>query len=210
VFRLHPLPEASRWITVPAPDAARAAAAVAVVRASQQDPVALEVDRGAPGGPVIVGIAVEGVAGGIDARADDVADLLTAAAGTPATVTEQPPDWWGRPPPPPQGPAATVTCEPTGLADLLTTAPGTLRGSAGAGVLVVGLDDGDRLGTELAQLRGIAARHGGSAVLRCAPSHRKAALDVWGPVPALGLMRRLKNQFDPEHRLAPGRFVGGI
>ncbi|MGH3989782.1 MAG: FAD-binding oxidoreductase, partial [Pseudonocardiaceae bacterium] len=35
VFRLHPLPEASRWITVPAPDAPRAAAAVAAVRASQ-------------------------------------------------------------------------------------------------------------------------------------------------------------------------------
>ncbi|MBV8997238.1 MAG: FAD-binding oxidoreductase, partial [Pseudonocardiales bacterium] len=39
---------------------------------------------------------------------------------------------------------------------------------------------------------------------------RKAALDVWGPVPALTLMRRLKDEFDPEHRLAPGRFVGGI
>jgi glycolate oxidase FAD binding subunit len=72
------------------------------------------------------------------------------------------------------------------------------------------LADGDRLGTELAQLRRIAARHGGSAVLRCAPPHRKVMLDVWGPVPALGLMRRLKDQFDPEHRLAPGRFVGGI
>jgi glycolate oxidase FAD binding subunit len=210
VFRLHPLPETSRWITVPAADAAHAAAAVAAVRVSQHDPVALEVDRGTPGGPVTVGIALEGVARGIDARADNVADLLAAAAGTPATVTEQPPDWWGWPPHPPQGPAAKVTCEPTGLAELLTTAPGALRGSAGTGVLVTGLADSDRLGTELAQLRRIAARHGGGAVLRCAPPHRKVMLDVWGPVPALGLMRRLKNQFDPEHRLAPGRFVGGI
>jgi glycolate oxidase FAD binding subunit len=47
-------------------------------------------------------------------------------------------------------------------------------------------------------------------VLRCAAPHRKAALDVWGPVPALGLMRRLKEQFDPEYGLSPGRFVGGI
>ncbi|MGH3886677.1 MAG: FAD-binding oxidoreductase, partial [Pseudonocardiaceae bacterium] len=110
----------------------------------------------------------------------------------------------------PGGPAATVTCEPTGLADLLAAAPGALRGSAGVGVLAAGLDDGDRVGADLAQLRSIAARHGGSAVLRCAPPHRKAGLDVWGPVPALGLMRRLKDQFDPEHRLSPGRFVGGI
>jgi glycolate oxidase FAD binding subunit len=210
VFRLHPTPEASRWILAPVADAARAAAAVAAVRASQHDPVALEVDRGAPGGPVTVGVAVEGVAEGIDARAEAVASLLGGSAGMPATVTEQPPDWWGRPPYPPQGPGATVTCEPSGLADLLATAPGALRGSAGAGVLAAGLDDGDRLSLELAQLRTIATRHGGNAVLRCAPPHRKATLDVWGPVPALGLMRRLKDQFDPEHRLSPGRFVGGI
>jgi glycolate oxidase FAD binding subunit len=210
VFRLHPLPEARRWITVPAADATRAAAAIGAVRGSQHDPVALEVDRAALGGPATVGIAVEGVAGGIGARVDAVADLLGSAAGTPATVSERPPDWWGRAPHPPQGPAATVSCEPTGLADLLSTAPGALRGSAGAGVLVAGLDDGDRLGAELAQLREIAHRHGGSTVLRCAPSKRKADLDVWGPVPALALMHRLKDQFDPEHRLSPGRFVGGI
>lgn len=210
VFRLHPLPEASRWITVPATDATRAAAAIAAIRGSQHDPVALEVDRGAPGGPITVTIAVEGVAGGIGARAGAIADLLGSAAGTAAIITEQPPDWWGRAPHPPQGPAATVTCEPTGLVDLLGAAPGALRGSAGAGALLAGLNDGDRLGAELAQLREIAHRHGGSAVLRCAPSKRKADLDVWGPVPALALMRRLKDQFDPEHRLSPGRFVGGI
>ncbi|MGH3780216.1 MAG: FAD-binding oxidoreductase, partial [Pseudonocardiaceae bacterium] len=210
VFRLHPLPEASRWITVTAADATRAAAAIAAIRGSQHDPVALEVDRGTRGGPVTVGIAVEGVAGGIGARAGGVADLLGSAAGTPATVSERPPDWWGVAPHAPQGPAATVTCEPSGLADLLGTTPGTLRGSAGAGVFVAGLDDSDRLGTELAQLREIAHRHGGSTVLRCAPPPRRPGLDVWGPVPALALMRRLKYQFDPEHRLSPGRFVGGI
>ncbi|HWR46788.1 MAG TPA: FAD-binding oxidoreductase [Pseudonocardiaceae bacterium] len=210
VFRLHPLPEARRWITVPAADAARAAAAIAAIRGSQHDPVALEVDRTARGGPVTVVTAVEGVAAGIGARADAVADLVGSAAGTPATVSERSPDWWGLAPHPPQGPAATITCEPTGLADLLGAAPGALRGSAGAGVLVAGLDDNDRLGAELAELREITHRHGGSTVLRCAPTKRKVNLDVWGPVPALALMRRLKDQFDPEHRLSPGRFVGGI
>jgi glycolate oxidase FAD binding subunit len=210
VFRLHPLPETSRWITVPAADAERAAAAIAAIRACQHDPVALEVDRAAPGAPVSVGVAVEGVREGIGARVDALAALLSAAAGASATVSEQPPGWWGQPPHPPQGPAVTVTCEPTGLVELLAAAPGALRGSAGAGVLTAGLDDSERLGAELAQLRGIASRHGGAAVLRCAPPQRKAGLDVWGPVSALALMRRLKDQFDPEHRLAPGRFVGGI
>ncbi|MGH3906997.1 MAG: FAD-binding oxidoreductase [Pseudonocardiaceae bacterium] len=210
VFRLHPLPEADRWVTVTAPGPAPAVDSVAAIRDSQNDPVALEVDRSAPGGPVIVGVAVEGVTEGIGARADDVARLLGEAAHAKATITETPPPWWGLPPYPPQGPGVVLTCEPTGLGDLLAAAPGALRGSAGAGVLAAGLPDDDRLGPELAELRRIAARHGGCAVLRCAPPQRKADLDGWGPVPALALMRRLKDEFDPEHRLAPGRFVGGI
>jgi glycolate oxidase FAD binding subunit len=207
VWRLHPLPETCRWITATTADPAHAAAAIAAIRASQHDPVAIEVDRAVPGDAVTVGVAVEGVAGGIGIRADAVGDLFGAAVGMPATVAEHAPDWWGQPLP---SPHATVTCEPTGLADLLATAPGAVRGSAGAGVLTAGLHDDDRLGAELAQLREIGRRHGGNAVLRRAAPQRKATLDVWGPVPALTLMRRVKDEFDPEHRLAPGRFVGGI
>ena len=33
---------------------------------------------------------------------------------------------------------------------------------------------------------------------------------VQGPVPGLGLMRAIKDQFDPQHMMAPGRFAGGI
>jgi glycolate oxidase FAD binding subunit len=209
VFRLHPLPESSRWICVQTPDPQRAADAVSAVRSSQNDPVALEVDRAALGAPVTVGIAVEGVTGGIDARAEEVAGLLGDAAGVQATVSDAPPDWWAAPPHPPEGPGVLVSCEPTGLAELLADAPGALRGSAGAGVLVAGVDE-DRVAAELDELRAIASRHGGTAVLRCAPSRCKADVDVWGPVPALALMRRLKDEFDPEHRLSPGRFVGGI
>jgi glycolate oxidase FAD binding subunit len=49
-----------------------------------------------------------------------------------------------------------------------------------------------------------------SAVVLHAPDEVRAAVDLWGPVPALGLMRAVKDQFDPEHRMAPGRFAGGI
>ncbi|MGH4026282.1 MAG: FAD-binding oxidoreductase [Pseudonocardiaceae bacterium] len=210
VFRLHPLPETGRWISVTAEHSKPAASAVAAVRQSQHDAVALEVDRPAPGGPVTVAVALEGVVEGIAARADGVARLLGEAVRGPAAITDSPPQWWGRPPHPPQGPGVLLTGEPTGLRSLLAAAPGALRGSAGAGVFTVGLPDDDQLGANLTELRRLAARHGGTAVLRCAAPRRKEDLDVWGPVPALTLMRRLKDQFDPEHRLGPGRFVGGI
>ena len=60
------------------------------------------------------------------------------------------------------------------------------------------------------RLRDDLHEHGGTAVVVDAPAAVKAAVDVWGPIPALDLMRRVKDQFDPDHRLAPGRFVGGI
>jgi glycolate oxidase FAD binding subunit len=49
-----------------------------------------------------------------------------------------------------------------------------------------------------------------SAVVLTAPSPVRDTLDLWGPVPALALMRALKDQFDPGHLMAPGRFAGGI
>ena len=50
------------------------------------------------------------------------------------------------------------------------------------------------------------------AVLVCAPEAVRELVDPWGPI-ASGphkLMTRVKDQFDPQRRLAPGRFVGGI
>jgi glycolate oxidase FAD binding subunit len=49
-----------------------------------------------------------------------------------------------------------------------------------------------------------------SAVVVHAPPAVASQVDLWGPVPSLPLMRAIKDQFDPGHRMAPGRFVGGI
>ena len=59
-------------------------------------------------------------------------------------------------------------------------------------------------------LRAAAVRAGGHAVVLTAPAAVRQAVDLWGPVGGLALMRRVKDQFDPGHRFAPGRFVGGI
>jgi glycolate oxidase FAD binding subunit len=62
----------------------------------------------------------------------------------------------------------------------------------------------------LARLRTVAGPEGGSVVLLAAPAAVRNAVDAWGPVPGLELMRRLKRELDPAGRLSPGRFVGGI
>jgi glycolate oxidase FAD binding subunit len=43
-----------------------------------------------------------------------------------------------------------------------------------------------------------------------APPAVRGAVDVWGPVPDAALIRAVKDQFDPGHRMAPGRFAGGV
>jgi len=49
-----------------------------------------------------------------------------------------------------------------------------------------------------------------SAVVVHAPPRARDLMDLWGPVPSLSLMCAVKDQFDPGHRMAPGRFAGGI
>ncbi|HEY6102097.1 MAG TPA: FAD-binding oxidoreductase [bacterium] len=59
-----------------------------------------------------------------------------------------------------------------------------------------------------ARLTDVAQSHRGHVVLIAAPPEVKQGLDVWGPPPqALGLMREIKRQFDPNDLLNPGRFV---
>ncbi len=55
-----------------------------------------------------------------------------------------------------------------------------------------------------------AVSRGGSLIVTKAPQDVKDKVDVWGDSPALSLMRRLKQEFDPQATLNPGRFVGGI
>jgi glycolate dehydrogenase FAD-binding subunit len=63
----------------------------------------------------------------------------------------------------------------------------------------------------IAEARARLVARGGSLVLTAAPAALRRHVDVWGPPPAaLALMREVKARFDPQRRLAPGRFVGGL
>ena len=70
---------------------------------------------------------------------------------------------------------------------------------------------GEVLLREIAALRRHCAAGGGHAVVEKIRPDVKRALDVWGfQGPAVELMHRIKNEFDPNGLLNPGRFVGGI
>jgi glycolate oxidase FAD binding subunit len=103
--------------------------------------------------------------------------------------------------------------------DALAPVAGALRGSAlvlhpGPGIAFLSgtLDGAEPAAAAIAAARAALAPLGGGAlVLSSAPAALRAGVDPWGPPPpALEVMRRLKHELDPEARLAPGRFVGGI
>ncbi len=86
---------------------------------------------------------------------------------------------------------------------------------AGSGIIYVYTGDVDTAEAELTaavvDLRRSAVAVGGSLVVERCTTTLKGMLDVWGDVgPALRVMRSLKNTFDPQGVLNPGRFVGGI
>lgn len=209
-FRLHPVPQSRRWVRVAARDAAHAAELTQAVLHSQTVPSGLEVDTTA--GATQVAVLVEGRPEGVAGRTTVLTELLPGAE-----ISDRPPAGWGRYPWDDTSDSHVgikVTFRLSGLADVLDAAGELgLRGSAGVGVAYVAVPaerDITEIRAVLARLRETTGRHGGSAVVLDAPQAVKRQLDLWGPVPALDLMRRVKDEFDPDHRLSPGRFVGGI
>jgi glycolate oxidase FAD binding subunit len=220
VFRLHPLPAARRLVTAPFERPEEAQRLVQAVVHAQVMPTAVELDLPAEG-PGTVEVLLEGIEAGVAGRAATTRQLLGGSAQEGDLPTG-----WGTFPWAGMGRGRTTALKATfalsGLARVLATARAAadqagmglhLRGSGGAGVLYGAAEPDappgairgfvDRLRSECTAL-------GGALVVLDAPAEVKAAVDTWGPVPALDLMRRVKAQFDPEHRLAPGRFVGGI
>ena len=217
LFRLHPLPAESRWVSVPVADADDAHEAVQSVLHAQAVPAALEIDWPARG-TCTVSVLLEGRADGVEGRSASVRSLL----GVDATESDQAPadratyPWDVTATADDRATALKLTFAISALPEVLRAAQDlgvSLRGSAGTGVVYGALPPDTPLqavGAAVDRLRTACGRHGGSLVVVDAPSAVKEAVDVWGPVPAVDLMRRVKDQFDPQHRLAPGRFVGGI
>ncbi|HEV2371546.1 MAG TPA: FAD-binding oxidoreductase [Streptosporangiaceae bacterium] len=241
VFRLHPLPSRSAYLTSAYPDTAAADEAVAAVAASQLAPSAVEAVRACRDEPVQVGVLLEGDADGVGQRAGLVHGLLrsAAAAGSPrdVAVADSAPPWWGW-----GGEGATLVrlaYWPGWFATVLRVVDDAaavagldpwVGGSAAAGVVYASLpgsSDPAAVAAFVSGVRAVFARGPdgfgqgpaqpadlppalASAVVVRAPSAVRNLVDLWGPVPSPGLMRAVKDQFDPGHRMSPGRFAGGI
>jgi glycolate oxidase FAD binding subunit len=201
-FRLHPLPAASAVVCRSVSSVDEAGRLCAAVLGAQLVPSALEVDA-PPHGELTVGVLLEGVPDGVAGRVEACLALL----GGDATVAAPP--WWGALP---WGDGETGLKLTTALSRVPAVLAAArehgvhLRGSAGSGVFYASIADPDAV----APLRAAATAAGGHAAVLTAPAAVRERVDVWGPVDGLDLMRRVKAQFDPDSRFAPGRFVGGI
>jgi glycolate oxidase FAD binding subunit len=235
-FRLHPLPAAEAWVTgdFGPSDRAGAASAVASATGSALVPSAVELLWTDPPVVLRVGVLLEGTPSGVNDRAKQMAELLAAAGATPiVAVSETPSPWqeqepaWGSP-----GTIVRVTfwvAQLAGVLEALAAAGASagvrpaVSGPAGAGVLYARLDPetGDDTAARFVRalrdrLEGVFAGsadgsglvRGGVAVL-AAPAAVLAAAGPDAPLPGLDLMRAVKDQFDPSHRMFPGRFPWG-
>lgn len=221
--RLHPIPQASRWVgtSLPGPSV-RLGPVLAALVSSQLVPAAVEV-RVRPGVEPAVVTMVSGTQAGVEARALALQELL-GGLGCEARIHDVEPPWWGvllhpgqrggtRPPAGSRPVRVKLTARLSGIPELLGQAAdlgATVTGSAGTGVLYAALEPEGDVAAAVEALRSTCTRLGGAAVVLDAPPEVKARLDLWGPVPGLDLMRRVKDEFDPTRVLAPGRFVGGI
>jgi glycolate oxidase FAD binding subunit len=236
-FRLHPLPAAQAWVTGDfAPnspsDLAGAAAAVASAAGSALVPSAVELLWAGPPAVLRTGVLLEGTPSGVSERARQMAELLAATGATPTVAISDTPFRWSEQMPDSGAPGTVVrvTFWVRHLADVLDAlaaagASAAVRpavsGPAGAGVLYARLDSAaaddtaarfvrvlrDRLeGVFAADDSGLV--RGGVAVL-AAPTAVLAKAGPDRPVPGLDLMRAVKDQFDPGHRMFPGRFGWG-
>jgi glycolate oxidase FAD binding subunit len=223
-FRLHPTPPARAWVSRSVWTPLEVHDLVGELLGAGALPSAVEVDlpgapyaliprqRGPHGlrGPGTLAVLLEGTPEGVAARADTVAGLF----GGDATVHATPPPWWGRYP---FGPGEVALQLTVPIADLhaavyaLRDSAGAtvpVRGGAGRGVVhaaLPGVTPSDRVAAVLAAVRRVLLARGGTCLVLAAPPAVRKAVDLWGEVPSLPMLRRVKQRFDPQGRLAPGR-----
>lgn len=212
-FRLHPIPEVARTVSVEVSSAQDAGGAAAAIMGSQIAPSACELrwddERKS------VSTLVESIPGGIEAKVETASFLLKPFGEV--SVSEE----VGLPTMPEDDVLLKLTAPPAELTGVLESVSGAaerkgvgarLSGHAATGVTFAGLSgESEAIAEVVEELREIRTRRGGSVVIQKAPVDLKWKVGVWGPGgDSINLMRRVKDKFDPRGGLNPGRFIGGI
>jgi glycolate oxidase FAD binding subunit len=213
IFRLHPVPPAVAYVTAEFPSPGALADAVAAAATSPLSPSAVELDwqyRGA----MRAGVLLEGTESGVAERAKQMSELLASERGSTAAATSDAPPWWGLLPV--TGTVVRVSFWVSRLAKVLLAmmAAGgrpAISGSAGAGVLYACLDPAVEPGAAARFVTALREQLEesppcGSVTVVAAPEPVLTTVGGYGQLPGLALMRAVKDQFDPGHRMFPGRF----
>jgi glycolate oxidase FAD binding subunit len=226
-LRLHPLPELSATYHSAELDATGVSQSVLALRQAQLEPSAVVAVRG-PSGRYELGVRLEGFARGVERDGSRLLDFATGAVPGAAPPWQRLDDsaeqsFWQRAEAPRQSGSlrCRLTALPTDLPRLealVQALLGTLQAGhfAWYATLGVGFVAGDPGAPEsvlpaLQAARDALVAGGGSLTVDAAPSSVAASFDAWGPVPsAFSVMQQLKQRFDPEGRMNPHRFVGGI
>ncbi len=216
IFRLHPLPRETRSLSFSGTPEALNQLLLAI-QSSKLTFTGLQLR--AEQGSAHLDVRFDGIAAGIQAQVNQLLQLAgsRAASDAPANAWTAHQAIWDEA-------AAALMTKFSVLPAQLATACALVERSAGAQSLAwklvvqgVGAGyarlDGNEQGlrTALLTVRDELAKMGGTVVVLGCPAAIKRGLDAWGPPSdAQLLMVRIKQRFDPDGTLNPGRFVGGI
>jgi glycolate oxidase FAD binding subunit len=219
-FRLHPRPEATRTVAVELSNTKEVGEAAQAIMHSQIVSSALELHWDED--TRLLTLLIEGIPSAVEAQAETASFLFKPFGEVRGSSDEEIPYLGPLTPPNTSEVVLKIGAPPAELTGVLDSVLGAcerrevtpyITGHAANGITLVGLSGGG----EEAQVRVIEelceiwVRWGGSLVVQKAPPSIKKRVDVWGPAgDYLGLIRRVKEKFDPRGVLSPGRFLGGI
>ena len=231
-LRLHARPPAERTWLIAAPDVPAVQALVLRILDSALQPNRLEIvdapTMSALGGDAAPGLAVSfgSVEAAVTEQGVELARLAgeigaRAAAASPAVWTQYDRLWHRDP----ETTMLLLGAMPSRLAETFAAVADasailgdqsrlTLGGSAAVGSVraLVRHAAASAVAAFVDEVRAAVGAWNGTVMVQGAPRDVRAAMDPWGPVPpdAFALMRLVKSTFDPDGRLNPGRFVGGL
>ena len=215
-FRLHPIPEAARTVAVEVESPQAAGEAAQAIVHSQVEATAVELHWEEDSR--LLAVLVESIPAGVEAKAE-MTSFLLRPYGEVRELSEEEVEHL-----PAAGEVVVkIAAPPADLASVLGSvllaaerrglAHPRLTGHAASGVTFAALSGGEEEARTLfvEELREIWVRRGGSVTLQRAPLALKNRVGTWdNGGDYLGLIRRVKEKFDPRGGLNPGRFVGGI